>query len=155
MTDNEPISRYNAPGAGKPADGKTDGRDGERAVTADELMFFDRLPRFLPVYETLKEALAARYPEMTVRVAKTQISFRSRYEFAMVSLPCRRKKEWPREYLMVSFGLPARKISPRIAAWTEAYPGRFTHHVLAERPGDLDAELLGWIDEAYRFSMVK
>jgi hypothetical protein len=86
-------------------------------MTADELLFFDRLPRFLPVYAALKEMLAARYPEMTVRASKTQISFRSRYGFALVSLPYRRKKEWPKEYLLVSFGLPAQKHSPRIAAY--------------------------------------
>lgn len=124
-------------------------------MTADELLFFDRLPRFLPVYAELKEKLSARYPEMTVKVAKTQISFRCRYVFAMVSLPYRRKRGWPKEYLMVSFGLPELNTSPRIAASAEACPGRWTHHVLVERPEDLDAELLGWIDEAYRFSMVK
>ena len=124
-------------------------------MTTDELLFFGRLPRFLPVYEALKEALAARYPEVTVRVAKTQISFRSRYVFAVVSLPYRRKREWPKEYLMVSFGLSAQEKSPRIAASAEACPGRWTHHVLVERPEDLDAELLGWLDEAYRFSMIK
>lgn len=124
-------------------------------MTTDELLFFDRLPRFLPVYAALKELLSARYPEMTVKVAKTQISFRSRYVFAIASLPYRRKKEWPKEYLMVSFGLPAQKISPRIALSVEAYPGRWTHHVLVERPEELDAELLGWIDEAYQFSQIK
>lgn len=124
-------------------------------MTADELLFFDRLPRFLPVYAELKKILSARYPEMTVRVTKTQISFGSRYVFAMVSLPYRRKREWPKEYLMVSFGLPALNSSPRIAASAEACPGRWTHHVLVEGPEALDAELLGWIDEAYRFSMVK
>jgi hypothetical protein len=92
---------------------------------------------------------------MAVKVTKTQISFRCRYVFAMVSLPYRRKKEWPREYLMVSFGLPAQEKSPRITASAEAYPGRWTHHVIVERPEELDAELLGWIDEAYRFSIVK
>ena len=124
-------------------------------MTADELLFCDRLPRFLPVYAALKETLAARYPGMTVKVSKTQISFRSRYVFAMVSLPCRRKKEWPKEYLMVSFGLSGQEKSPRIAASAEAYPGRWTHHVLIERPEELDAELLEWLDEAYRFSMTK
>lgn len=124
-------------------------------MTTDELMFFDRLPNFLPVYEALKNALVVRYPEMTVKVTKTQLSFRSRYVFAMVSPPYRRKKEWPKEYLMVSFGLAAQKISPRIAASVEAYPGRWTHHVIVERAEELDAELLGWLDEAYQFSMIK
>jgi len=124
-------------------------------MTADELLFFDRLPRFLPVYEALKEMLSAQYPEMTIKVTKTQISFCSRYVFAVVSLPYRRRKEWPKEYLMVSFGLPALNPSPRIAASAEACPGRWTHHVLVEGPEDLDAELLGWIDEAHRFSLAK
>jgi len=123
--------------------------------TADELLFFQRLPRFLPVYAELKKKLSARYPGMTVKVTKTQISFGSRYVFAVASLPYRRKKEWPKEYLMVSFGLPELNTSSRIAASAEAYPGRWTHHVLVEGPEDLDAELLGWIDEAYRFSMIK
>ena len=92
--------------------------------TADELLFFHRLPRFLPVYAELKKILSARYPGMTVKVTKTQISFGSRYVFAMVSLPYRRKREWPKEYLMVSFGLPALNPSPRIAASAEACPGR-------------------------------
>lgn len=124
-------------------------------MTADELLFFDRLPQFLSVYEELKNILTERCPDMTVKVTRTQIAFRSRYVFAMVSLPYRRKKEWPKEYLMVSFGLPAQKNAPRIAASVEAYPGRWTHHVLVERREDLDAELLGWLDEAYQFSMVK
>lgn len=120
-------------------------------MTTDELMFFDRLPQLLPIYEMLKELLTARCPEMTVKVTKTQISFRSRYVFAMVSLPRRRKME----YLMVSFGLGAQKKSPRIAHSVEAYPGRWTHHVLVERAEELDAELQSWLDEAYSFSMVK
>lgn len=125
------------------------------ALSADELLFFDRLPRFLPVYALLKEQLEARCPETTVKVSKTQISFRSRYIFAMVSLPYRRMKGWPKEYLMVSFGLDRRRDSPRIVQAVEACPNRWTHHVLVERAEELDGELLGWLDEAYRFSMCK
>lgn len=56
----------------------------------NELLFFDRMPRMLPVYETLRNELAQRYPQMKITVGKTQISFRSRYIFAMASLPVRR-----------------------------------------------------------------
>jgi hypothetical protein len=66
-------------------------------VSQDELLFFARLPALLPVYTALKERLSARHPEMTVKVSKTQISFRSRYVFAMVSLPHRRLLGWPEE----------------------------------------------------------
>lgn len=124
-------------------------------MTTDELLFFDRLPRFLPIYETLKALLEARYPEMTVEVSKTQISLRNRYVFAAVSLPERRMKDWPKEYLLITFGLNHPNKSPRIALSVEPYPGRFTHHVIVEREAQLDDELLGWLDEAYSFSMVK
>jgi len=137
------------------ARGRAGVKGGAAVMTADELLFFDRLPRFLPVYAALKDALAARHPGMTVRVARTQISFRSRYVFAMVSLPRRRFRGWPKEYLLVSFGLPEQRVSPRIAASAEACPGRWTHHVPVEQAGELDAQLLGWLEEAWQFSLVK
>lgn len=124
-------------------------------MTNDELMFFDAMPQMLPLYEALAEKLQSRYPEMSVKVSRTQISFRNRYVFAMASLPWRKVKGWPEQYLLVSFGLSYRKDSPRIAQSVEAYPNRWTHHVLALSPTDIDAELLGWIDEAYQFAMVK
>lgn len=55
----------------------------------------------------------------------------------------------------MSFGLPYQKVSPRIAQSVEAYPNRWTHHVIVERAEEIDAELLGWIGEAYQFSIVK
>lgn len=124
-------------------------------MTNDELLYFDKMPQMLPLYQTLRQRLDSAYPEMTVKITKTQISFRSRYVFAMASLPWRRVKGWPAEYLLVSFGLSYQKVSPRIAQSVEAYPNRWTHHVIVERAEEIDAELLGWIDEAYQFSIVK
>lgn len=43
-------------------------------MAADELLFWNGYPNMLPVYEVLRERLTARYPEMTIRVSKTQIS---------------------------------------------------------------------------------
>ena len=124
-------------------------------MSLDEGMFFERWPEMLPVYSALKNALMAAYADMTVKVSKTQISFRSRYVFAMASLPWRRVKGWPRTYLLVSFGLAYQKESPRIAQSVEAYPGRWTHHVLVQDVNEIDNELLSWIEEAYRFSIEK
>ena len=56
---------------------------------------------------------------------------------------------------MVSFGLADRLESPRIAVAVEPYPRRWTHHVLVERPDQLDEELLGWLEQAWRFSLEK
>lgn len=124
-------------------------------MTNDEMMFFSKLPNKLPPYELLRERLLQAYPQMQLKVTATQISFRNRYVFAMVSLPWRRVKGWPEEYMLVSFGLGHRSDSPRIAQAVEAYPNRWTHHVIVERTEQIDDELMSLIDEAYSFSMTK
>ncbi len=90
-----------------------------RELTADELLFFDPMPGMLPVYQVLRRRLLDAHPEVGIRVTKTQISFRSRYIFAMVSF-LRPAVGCPREHLTVSFGLGYPKAAPRIAAAVEA-----------------------------------
>lgn len=124
-------------------------------MSFDEIAFFNRMPRMLPLYAALREKLERAYPDMDVRVAKTQISFRNRHVFAMASLPWRKVKGWPEAYLLVSFGLPCRKESPRIAQAVEAYPNRWTHHVLVVAEDEIDDTLMSWLDEAFWFSAAK
>ena len=124
-------------------------------MTDEELLFFQSMPELLPVYEKLRGLLAAAYPDMGVKVSKTQISLRNRYVFAAVSLPWRKLKGWPEKYVLVSFGLGRKMENPRISQAVEPYPGRWTHHVLLESPEDVDGELLDWLDLAYGFSMTK
>lgn len=107
------------------------------------------------MYEAFKEKLQNAYPDVKTKVTKTQISFSNRHVFAMVSLPWRKVRGWPEQYLLVSFGLCAEKKSPRVARAVEAHPNRWTHHVIVERREEIDGELMGWIDEAYGFSMLK
>lgn len=124
-------------------------------MTTDEMMFWDKWTALLPLYETLRKCLLEAYPDMRIKVSKTQISFYNRHMFAMVSPPLRRKKEWPKEFMMVSFGLPYQVVSPKIAMSTEAYTNRWTHHVIVENADAIDETLLGWIDKAYAFSESK
>ena len=124
-------------------------------LTGDELLFFNAHPGLLPLYEALRGKILAAQPDASVRISKTQISFRSRYIVAMVSLPVRRRKGWPEEYLLFSFALGRRLDSPRVAQAVEPYPNRWTHHVLLTEPGQLDGEWMGWVEEAWRFSMTK
>ena len=81
-----------------------------RELTADELLFFDPMPGMLPVYQVLRRRLLDAHPEVGIRVTKTQISFRSRYIFAMVSF-LRPAAGCPREHQPAR--LSFRTISPR------------------------------------------
>lgn len=118
----------------------------------DVLSFFDGKPTELDLYETLFQKLDTQYSEAAVKVQKTQISFYGKCLFAAASVPTRRKKGWPKTCLMVTIGLGHEKRSPRIAVATEPYPGRWTHHILIERPEQIDEELLEWFREAYDFA---
>lgn len=124
-------------------------------MNLDEQMFWEKWEPLLPLYETLKQRLAETYPDMKIKVSKSQISFYNRHMFAIVSPPARRRRDWPKSFIMVSFGLPYQVDSPRIAMSVEAYPNRWTHHVIVESANDMDEALLGWIDEAYSFSQCK
>ena len=122
---------------------------------SDVLFFFDGKPTELALYQALERAMAARFPEASVKVQKSQISFYHRHLFAASSLPLRRRKEWPRECLLVTFGLSRRLSSPRIAVAVEPYPNRWTHHVVVAREEKIVGELLDWLAEAYDFAAAK
>lgn len=123
--------------------------------TADAGMFFDGHPAELALYEALFRRMDGAFPEGTVKVQKSQISFYGRHLFAAASLPVRRKKGWPEHCLLVTFGLPERLDDPRIAAAVEPYPNRWTHHVVVSRLQEIDEQLMAWIREAYEFSQNK
>lgn len=122
---------------------------------SDILFFFDGKPVELSLYQTLFERMEAAFPEASVKVQKSQISFYNKHLFAAASLPVRRRKDWPKECILVTIGLSYRLASPRVAVAVEPYPNRWTHHVLVSRAEQIDGELLGWLREAYDFAMVK
>ena len=122
---------------------------------ADVLFFFDGHPEELALYEALFRAVEAAFPEGSVRVQKTQISFYGRHLFAAASLPVRRRKDWPKICLVVTVGLSCRLDSPRVAVASEPYPGRWTHHILVTEAGQIDEELMGWLQEAWDFAESK
>ena len=121
----------------------------------DLLTFFDGHPMELELYEALYERIASLYPQAEVRVQKSQISFYDRHLFLAVSLPLRRKKDWPKQCILVTFGLPNRLDAPQIAMAVEPYPGRWTHHVLVSECSHVDETLLGWIQQSWEFAQKK
>ena len=125
-------------------------------MNQDILLFFDKHPEALPLYEALEERILAELRDVKIKVQKTQITFSNKRNFAFVSfLPVRKAGERPDIYIVVTFGLSYRKESPRIDAATEPYPNRWTHHMLISRTEEIDDELMGWIEEAAVFSAGK
>lgn len=122
---------------------------------SDLLFYFDGKPLELSLYQQLFAAMEQAFPDASVKVQKSQISFYCPKLFAAASIPVRRKKDWPRECLLVTFGLERQLLSPRIAVAVEPYPNRWTHHVVVSRPEEIDEELLDWLRQAYQFCQIK
>ena len=122
----------------------------------DILFFFDKHPGALPLYQTWESRILAEVEHVTVKVQKTQITFANRRQFACVSsLPARRAKDRPEDYITVTLGLNRRLDSPRVDKVSEPYPGRWTHHLLIASPEEIDGELMGWAREAAAFAESK
>ena len=118
--------------------------------------FFAAHPAALPLYECLEARILAEIPGTRVEVRKTQINFSNAHLFACVSfLPVVKAALRPPAYLVVSFGLGYRAVSPRIAAVAQPRPNRWTHHVPNVRADETDDELLSWLKEASAFAAAK
>lgn len=122
---------------------------------SDLLFYFEGHPLEFSLYQALFAAMDQAFPNTSVKVQKSQISFYCPKLFAAASIPVRRKKDWPKECLLVTFGLEQRVISPRIAVAVEPYPNRWTHHVVVSRPQEIDSELMDWLSQAYQFCQIK
>ena len=120
------------------------------------LLFFQQDMEALPLYERLESLILDRIPDVQIKVQKSQISFYNRHMFACISFAkVRKAKERPDHYIVVTFGLDHRLDSPRIDVATEPYPNRWTHHVLISSSGEIDDELMCWIQGGSVFSALK
>lgn len=111
----------------------------------------------LALYNAFEKALLARRPETDIVVQKTQVTFRNRHVFAAAwPTPGRvAAKRRPAVSVGITLGLARPLDSPRAFQIVEPYPGRFTNHLLIAEPGDIDAQLTDWAQEAYDYAMVK
>ena len=118
-------------------------------ITPDILFFFDGKPVELEMYEYLASQLLERYPSTAIKVQKTQISFCDKHMYACVSFaPVRRKAERPECFITVTFGLTYPLDDPRALA-VAVRPNRWTHHVIVRNTGEIDGQMLGWIDDSH------
>lgn len=122
----------------------------------DVLLFFDKSPAALPIYQVFHDEVIRMFPDVNIRIQKTQITYSNRHVFACISFAkVKKKAELPNPYLVVTLGLPAPVSSDRMAVTTEPYPGRWTHHIVIGSIQELDEELFSWVKAAYDFSQNK
>lgn len=127
----------------------------EHEINPDILMLFDKLPAAFPIYEAAEAKILEAFPATRVKVGKTQVSFYNKYLYAALWPPPRKIKGRPEVYVGLTFGLGHQIEHPRIAVAVEPYPGRWTHHVLLAKPGDMDEQAMDWVGQAYEFSLYK
>ena len=126
------------------------------SISQDELMFMAKHLAAIPVYEAFAGKLSALWPETTRKVSRSQISFYNRHLYACVSFtPVQKKAQLPERWFVLTLGLNYPLESPRVAAKTEPYPGRWTTHLIIHSEDDLDNELFAWIRQAYDFAQSK
>lgn len=113
-------------------------------MTLEAMLFFQQAPELLPLYETVEAAILAQCPGTEILVQRSQIAFTVKRRFAFVSLRGKR--------LIVTFGLREQVTSPRILQAVEPYPDRWIHHVWVRTAQEVDGELLGWIEAAWRLA---
>ena len=120
---------------------------------SDELVFFEGHMAALPLYEAFAGELFRRFPETSMRVQKSQITFSNRHVYACVSfVRVKRKAELPPAYIVVTLGLDHPLDSGRVAVKTEPYPGRWTTHIVVGDRSELDDAFWSWAAQAYEFA---
>jgi hypothetical protein len=83
-----------------------------------------------------------------VRATKSQVAFRRRRGFAYVWMPGRYLAH-PAAEVVLSVSLPRHDPSPRFKEVVHPTTGQWLHHLEVHDLDDLDAEVEGWLGEAY------
>ena len=114
-------------------------------MTLDE--FFAGRDDSRQLFDVLRIAIEAIGP-VQLRTGKSQVSFRRRRAFAWVWIPARylRGKHAP---LVLTISLNRRDTSDRWKETVGPLSGRFTHLLELQALSDIDAEVAGWLREAW------
>lgn len=94
-----------------------------------------------PLYDALVAAVTAVGPDVEVAPKKANVSIRRRKQFALIQPSTRTR-------LDLGLVLKARPPQGRLEA-SGSFNAMFTHRVRLEAVADVDAEVLGWLKEAY------
>jgi hypothetical protein len=94
-----------------------------------------------PLYDRLAAEAAALGPDVEIAPKKANVSLRRRKQFALLQPSTRTR-------LDLGLILPGEPPSGRLEA-SGSFNAMFTHRVKVTSDGDIDAELLGWLRQAY------
>lgn len=111
--------------------------------------FFEGRPQSRRLFAAVERAVErAVDAAATARVTKSQIAFSRRRGFAWAWCPDRWLGGDPAP-LVLSIALPRRDRSKRWKEVVMPRAGRFMHHLELRRVQDVDAEVRGWLAEAW------
>ncbi len=116
--------------------------------------YFERMPGARKLFEALIRACdASGDGNYSVESSGIALGLPRHYGYAW--LPIRAVPGRPAVYLVLTLRLDRRIDSPRFTEIVEIYPGRYAHHMILDRPAQLDAELMGWVREAMALSKAR
>ncbi|MFP5313702.1 MAG: DUF5655 domain-containing protein [Actinomycetes bacterium] len=113
-------------------------------LTTDE--FFDGAPAAFVLYQAAEQMAAGLGPH-EVRVGKSQVSFRRRRGYAYLWRPGMYVES--AVPVVLSLALPRQLDSPRFKQVAHPAAGIWMHHLELKDISQLDAEVRGWMLEAY------
>lgn len=111
---------------------------GEDLVAA---MYAGEKAALLPVWAAIEKAVRAFGADVEVSPKKTYVSLRRSKQFALVQPTTKTRVD-------VGLCLKGEAPGPRLEA-AGSFNAMVSHRVRLEKPADVDAELIGWLKEAY------
>ena len=112
--------------------------------------FFAADTEMLALARALILGALERWPDTAIVTQKTQVGLGGPRPFCAL-YPPRKAADRKAHALGVSLFLPYAPESERIAMAVEAYPGRFTCHMVVRNAAELDEALWAWLAEARQF----
>ena len=122
--------------------------DGQARPFMDLDDFFAGYAESRGIFDALRRAVDSLGP-FEIRVTKSQVAFRRRKAFAWAWVPAKylHGRLAP---LVLTLSLPRRSSSPRWKEIVEPTMGRYTHHLELHSGGEIDAEVVSWLLEAWQ-----
>lgn len=114
--------------------------------------FFARKPEALPSVRAFLLGALERWPQAEIVTQKSQVGLRDPRPFCALTAPGKHVRGRATPGALLSLFLPRPLETEDLILAVEAYPGRFTNHViLPADPAEFQADLWTWTAEARRF----